>query len=223
MKRIRKINQNKSEAGFAIALSVLLLVVMSLMGASLIMITSNDHKQNSKRDVYQQTFYAAETGISYAKQMLIDHVASKGLPKNPKLNAVSQSNNYCPVSLFPSLKNSAVYYLPIQGMNRGYADEYSLNDRIEARNNGQATPESIRLEKYRYYFYITYAPDLNGNTSVLKSKTVSSSSGSGSSAAVGTSYKNQGSSTAYYYSIFSCARGEDNSVVALESVVSIIQ
>ena len=31
MKRIRKINQNKSEAGFAIALSVLLLVVMSIM------------------------------------------------------------------------------------------------------------------------------------------------------------------------------------------------
>ena len=219
-----KLNKkHKSEEGFAIALSVLLLVIMSLMGASLVVITSNDHKQNSKRDIYQQTFYAAETGISYAKQMLIDHVASKGLPKSPKLNAISQSNNYCPVSLFPSLNKSAVYYLPLQGMYHVYADEDSLNDRIEARYMGKATPESIRLEKYRYYFYVTYAPDQNGNTSVLKTKTVSSSTGSGSSAAVGTSYKNQGSSTAYYYSIFSCGRGEDNSVVALESVVSIIQ
>ena len=223
MKRIRKINQNKSEAGFAIALSVLLLVVMSLMGASLIMITSNDHKQNSKRDVYQQTFYAAETGISYAKQMLIDHVASKGLPKNPKLNAVSQSNNYCPVSLFPSLKNSAVYYLPIQGMYHGYADEDSLNDRIEARNNGQATPESIRLEKYRYYFYVTYAPDKDGNTNVENTKPISSSSGIGSSVAVGTSYKNQNSAQAYYYNIFVCARGEDNTIVALDTIVYLVK
>ena len=60
---MKKKNRDKSEQGFAIALSVLLLVVMSLMGASLIMVTSNDHKQNSNRDVYQQAFYAAESSL----------------------------------------------------------------------------------------------------------------------------------------------------------------
>ena len=219
-----KLNKkHKSEEGFAIALSVLLLVIMSLMGASLVVITSNDHKQNSKRDVYQQTFYAAETGISLAKQMLITHVKSKGLPKSPKLNAISQSNNYCPASLFLSLKSSEVYYHPIENMNKVNYHEKTLDNEINAKSGGQATDESRRLANYRYYFFVTYAPDKDKNTKNEKTNTVSSGTGSGSSAAVGTSYKNQGSSTAYYYSIFSCARGEDNSVVALESVVSIIQ
>jgi len=217
--------KHKSEEGFAIALSVLLLVIMSLMGASLVVITSNDHKQNSKRDVYQQTFYAAETGISLAKQMLINHVKSKGLPKNPRVNIISQSNNYCPASLFLSLKNksSEVYYHPIENMNKVNYHEKTLDNEINAKSGGQATDESRRLAKYSYYFFVTYAPDIDKNTKNEKTQTVSSSTGSGSSAAVGTSYKNQGSSTAYYYSIFSCGRGEDNSVVALESVISIIQ
>jgi len=217
---MKKKNRDKSEQGFAIALSVLLLVVMSLMGASLIMVTSNDHKQNSNRDVYQQAFYAAETGISFAKQLLTDHVTVKGLPKNPKLNAISQVNNDCPANLFSSLNSATVYYQPIQGMNAINYDQRTLSSVITVTNNPD---ESKKLAKYKYYYFITYAPDQNGNTNTLTTKTVSSNSGSGSSAAVGTSYKNQGSSTAYYYSIFSCGIGEDNSVVALETVISIIQ
>lgn len=219
---INKIRKNNEE-GFAIALSVLLLVIMSLMSATLIVITSNDHKQNSKRDIYQQTFYAAETGISYAKQMLVEHVVSKGLPTTPKLNAISASNNYCPATLFPSLNSSSVYYHPIQGMSSVNYDEKTLDNPIIATNNGQATDESTRLAKYKYYFFVTYAPDENRNTNVAKTKTISSSSGTGSTAAVGTSYKNQGSAQAYYYNIFACGKGEDNTVVALDSIVYFIK
>lgn len=221
---MKKIKKNNSENGFAIALSVLLLVLMSLMGASLIMVTSNDHKQNSKRDEYQQAFYAAETAISFAKQMLVDHVDTKKvLPaKNSTPNLIPQNaSNYCKTSLFSSLeKSSTIYYVPVQGMSATNYDNRTLSSVIEANNNPD---ESKRLAKYSYYFFITYAPDQSGNTSTENIKTVSSSSGSGSSAAVGTSYKNQGSSQAYYYSIFACGKGEDNTIVALDSIVAIVK
>ena len=46
----------KSERGFALALALLLLVVMSLMGASLALIASKDHKTNALLDSNQQAF-----------------------------------------------------------------------------------------------------------------------------------------------------------------------
>jgi len=52
---------------------------MSLMGASLVLIASSDHKQNSLLDSNQQAFYAAETGITIAKKWIVDTSSSKTL------------------------------------------------------------------------------------------------------------------------------------------------
>ena len=38
----------KNEKGFAIALALLMLVVMSLMGATLMVVAAGDHKRNKK-------------------------------------------------------------------------------------------------------------------------------------------------------------------------------
>ena len=51
-----KNNQN----GFTLILSLVLLLVMSLMGESLIIISAGDHQSNNTSDQYQQTFYVAE-------------------------------------------------------------------------------------------------------------------------------------------------------------------
>ena len=69
----------KSERGFALVLALLLLVVMSLMGATLVMIASSDHKQNNLLDSNQQAFYAAETGITIAKKWIVETSSSKTL------------------------------------------------------------------------------------------------------------------------------------------------
>ena len=50
---------NKNERGFALPLVLLLLVVMTIMGMTLVTITSNEHKANTDKDVSQQSFYAA--------------------------------------------------------------------------------------------------------------------------------------------------------------------
>ena len=45
--------KRKNEKGFAIALALLMLVAMSLMGASLMVIAASDHKQNGNLNIKQ--------------------------------------------------------------------------------------------------------------------------------------------------------------------------
>tara|TARA_Y100001960_G_C14518553_1_gene750102 strand:+ start:39 stop:869 length:831 start_codon:yes stop_codon:yes gene_type:complete len=58
--------------GFALVLSLVLLLVMSLLGGSLIVITSGDHSSNNTSDQYQQTFYVAETGLIEAEKAIVN-------------------------------------------------------------------------------------------------------------------------------------------------------
>ena len=53
----------KNEKGFALVLSLVLMLAMSLMGGALIVISAGDHKSNNNSDEYQQTFYVAETAL----------------------------------------------------------------------------------------------------------------------------------------------------------------
>ena len=59
---------NKLNKGFALPVSLMLLVVMTLMGVALVSVTSSDMSSNTDRDDSSQAFYAAESGISMAKQ-----------------------------------------------------------------------------------------------------------------------------------------------------------
>tara|TARA_Y100000590_G_scaffold255223_1_gene286552 strand:+ start:2416 stop:3318 length:903 start_codon:yes stop_codon:yes gene_type:complete len=63
---------NKNEKGFTLVLSLVLLLVMSLMGGSLIVISSGDHQSNNTSDEYQQAFYVAETALLQGEKKLID-------------------------------------------------------------------------------------------------------------------------------------------------------
>ena len=46
--------KNKNEKGFALVLSLVLMIVMSLMGGALIVVASGDHETNNVSDNYQQ-------------------------------------------------------------------------------------------------------------------------------------------------------------------------
>ena len=73
-------NKNKKNIkGFALVLSIVLLLVMSLMSGTLVVITSSDHKSNNFTDHNQQAFYVAETGLLEAEKYLIN--TFMGLPK----------------------------------------------------------------------------------------------------------------------------------------------
>ena len=64
--------RKKNEKGFALVLALVLLLVMSLMGGGLIVITSGDHKSNNTSDQYQQAFYVAETGLIQAEKTIVN-------------------------------------------------------------------------------------------------------------------------------------------------------
>ena len=63
---------NKNEKGFTLVLSLVLLLVMSLMGGSLIVISSGDHQSNNTSDEYQQAFYVAETALLEGEKQLVN-------------------------------------------------------------------------------------------------------------------------------------------------------
>ena len=48
-----KIKYKKSEKGFALALALMMLVVMSIMGATIMQVVSNDHKANGLKNHQQ--------------------------------------------------------------------------------------------------------------------------------------------------------------------------
>ena len=70
-----KTDFKNNEKGFALPLVLLLLVVMTIMGATLVTISSNEHSANTDKDQSQQAFYAAESGISVAKKWMVDNTS----------------------------------------------------------------------------------------------------------------------------------------------------
>ena len=64
--------KNKNEQGFALVLSLVLLLAMSLMCGALIVISAGDHQSNNTSDEYQQTFYVAETALIEGEKYLLN-------------------------------------------------------------------------------------------------------------------------------------------------------
>ena len=63
---------NNKEKGFALVMSLVLLMVMTLMGGALIVIAASDHRSNNIGDEYQQTFYVAETALYEGEKYLLN-------------------------------------------------------------------------------------------------------------------------------------------------------
>ena len=65
--------KNNNEKGFALVLSLVLMLAMSLMGGALIVISAGDHSSNNQNDYYQQTFYVAETALLEGERWVLYH------------------------------------------------------------------------------------------------------------------------------------------------------
>ena len=213
----------KSETGFIVILAVLLLLVMSLMGTTLVVIASNDHEGNLQRDYNQQTFYAAETGIYEAKEYLNQQV-QKGVKLKPyDIGPL----NFCKTAFFPNLSSNMNYVKAIGPENgsarKGWASMSHLGSSDET--------EKKRLKKYQYEWFITQTPDINGHTigsNLPKSKEVEGgSSGSGQNISESASYVQENifssTGTSYYFTIYSCGKGENDIIVPIEAVVLVPQ
>ena len=141
-----------NEKGFALPLALLLLVVMTIMGLTLVTITSNEHNANNNKDTNQQTFYAAESGISIAKKYMVDNTS---LITGSTHRNLEGDLKFCKASFFPNLRTS-------NGITLG---RKSLNEIISTSG-----AEATRLGKFSFEYFIAYSPDVNGNNSSAKKK-----------------------------------------------------
>jgi len=200
-----KIKNRNSEKGFALALALMMLVVMSIMGATLMSVVSNDHKSNGLKDTNQQTFYAAETGIKEAKRYMLAE------PNLTPGNAPSVK--FCKTGLFPSLGSAK-----------------AINDYVESKNLDElinaSTDETKRLANYSYEYFITYTPDASGSTSTPEHDSIATGN-TGGNISESSSYKAGTTGTKRYYTIYSCGCDASknqcqtgNIITALESYVS---
>ena len=140
-----------NEKGFALPLVLLLLVVMTIMGTTLVTISSNEHKSNTEKDSNQQTFYAAESGISVAKKYMVDNTSTF----NGSQSNLDGNLKFCKASFFPNLRTS----------NGFHYEKENLNKYISASGD-----EATRLGKFSFEYFIAYSPDVNGNNSSAKKK-----------------------------------------------------
>ena len=191
----------KNEKGFALVLSLVLLMAMSLMGGALIVISASDHQSNNISDEYQQTFYVAETALFEGEKYLLNQFkgpyktdGKRDISKrdsappnnasvtNPPHSSVSACYNSFSDIDRPTFK--AVYGPPptnptSTSKNVVYHEENYrtfLTDNVIGTDNTERT----RLQKFKYQYFLTQigaAPFKGTGESIKKDATDSGNDG----------------------------------------------
>ena len=200
--------RNKQK-GFALVLSLVLLLAMSLMGGALIVIASSDHQGNNSSDEYQQTFYVAETALMQAEKSLLDmmlgpiNTASgirdydgRYIPRNGDKDGDGVSDDPAPnqtpcYKSFRNLTRAADFRVIEQVENQNFYDliqpiftdaSFPLNPTVDTAAAIRAEQE--KLQRFRYEFF-----SVNSGTSSYKASGVSLKKTSGSAQRMGTAYR----------------------------------
>ena len=98
----------KNEKGFALVLSLVLMLAMSLMGGALIVMSASDHQSNNKSDEYQQTFYVAETALLEGEKYVLNQFLGPWNPSNHKRNLELAKRRASSVELCTSVAKAKV-------------------------------------------------------------------------------------------------------------------
>jgi len=219
----------KNEKGFALILSLILLMVMSLMGGSLVVIASSDHRGNNSSDEYQQAFYVAETGLLEGEKDLInyfmgawvvgtdEHGNETGLERSstkgsPPSNSVSADTS---TPCYKSFKNITLHgTTPAEKLQVvKHIQNVSFYELVEPifgelgdteGDAGELAREKEILEKYTYEYFMVNI----GKAAILES---------GSSiASTSVDIVNEGTA----FRIYACGIfNEDDVIIPLESVM----
>ena len=199
---------NKNEKGFALVLSLILLLVMSLMGGALIVISSGDHQSNNTSDQYQQAFYVAETGLLEGEKKIINQflgpwgstgvrdITGRSLPRN-QIN-VTKTNCF---RSFRNIKRKepidevevvfqVTHHIVNQNFGKLIEPIFGTPSDVDPLTSGDTkvmeklTKEKEYLKRFRYEFFsvnIGSAPYLGTGSSIKKT--------SNNSQSLGTAYK----------------------------------
>ena len=173
----------KNENGFALILSLVLLLAMSLMGGALIVMSAGDHTKNNSSDEYQQTFYVAETALIQGEKYILNQflgpwdiktnardLTKKNLPNNQTtvFNGTMQLINYdgktAPYTKYnPNTDKSC--WNSFTGIDRKTfkvvaAESWNFgkllyDSSINKGSNPEIKKEKTNLDKYYFEYFIT--------------------------------------------------------------------
>lgn len=199
---------NKNEKGFALVLSLILLLVMSLMGGALIVISSGDHQSNNTSDQYQQAFYVAETGLLEGEKKIINQflgpwgstgvrdITGRSLPRNQinvtKTNCFRSFRNIKRKELIDKVEVvfQVTHHIVNQNFGKLIEPIFGTPSDVDPLTSGDTkvmeklTKEKEYLKRFRYEFFsvnIGSAPYLGTGSSIKKT--------SNNSQSLGTAYK----------------------------------
>ena len=172
---------NKNEQGFALVLSLVLMLAMSLMGGALIVISAGDHKSNNTSDDYQQTFYVAETALLEGEKYLLNQylgpwdsstgkrdLTKRNLPSNGTTvwngkmlgGSNGERQNY-DSSMKPKdgyLNTSDYCYNSFKDIDKTdlkivVAESWNFGNILKDAFSGLGSEEKAQAEKLRFYYY----------------------------------------------------------------------
>ena len=220
----------KNEKGFALVLSLVLLMAMSLMGGALIVISASDHQSNNVSDEYQQTFYVAETALIEGEKYLLNQfkgpykndgnrdLSKRGLPSNnasvtnpPSAGVSSCYNSFSDIdratfkAVFgpPPTNPTSTSKVVVIGEGN-YKDFVSTNIINHDLSSADRNKEQNRLNKFKYQYFLTQigpAPFKGTGESIKKGATDSGKDGMA-------------------YRIFGCGIFDDDKIIVpLESIM----
>ena len=164
--------KNKNEQGFALVLSLFLMLAMSLMGGALIVISAGDHKSNNNSDEYQQTFYVAETALLEGEKYVLNQFLGPWNTSNHKRDTTKRNlpanstslfrgdmtrKNYIPSdSFYFDTKKSC--FASFKDLDRTSikvvaAESWNFGDLIRDSFNSASTEERQEAERLKGYYY----------------------------------------------------------------------
>ena len=171
----------KNEEGFALVLSLVLMLAMSLMGGALIVMSASDHQSNNKSDEYQQTFYVAETALLEGEKYILNQFLGPWDPGNHrrqlnKRNLPGNQNNVFNGQMTKiNYKNSDKYYFDTSTycfnsftdkpdkLKVVTSESWNFGDVIRDSFNNNASQnerhEAERLKGYYYEYFVTNIGD----------------------------------------------------------------
>ena len=126
----------KNEKGFALVLSLVLMLAMSLMGGALIVMSASDHQSNNKSDEYQQTFYVAETALLEGEKYVLNQFLGPWSPSNHKRNVGSRN--------LPTNQKST-FNGQMTKVNYSSSDKYYFNTSNYCFNSFPDKPDNLKV------------------------------------------------------------------------------
>ena len=190
--------QNK-ESGFALIISMLLLVVITLMASLLVINAANQSKMTKDSTDRFQTFLSADTGIEDA----LDYIRTEAMAGRYPLNGSSNINQICPAPMTYTLPDT----YNVVDLSTDTKDLYTTMD-LENAGIGE-WKEEYKNEQFNYLISNIGGGTLGGT-------------GAGSDIGVGSNYSSVGAGMTYKYRIISCGTDTiENKLTVIEVVASL--